>query len=232
MELESADACRLVEVLSIWRMQEPKCCSSLVLVELSIFRGEAVDETAAARYWDTSAAQWVKPARNLSAYAASGVKPRECWRRSLCRWRTVSSRMSAFSSLLTFSPSAWRDDTIRSFSSSRHLFILARRLRSSIGFMTCTQERDTSVGCRTWKGPGMLQDTILTLLRTTDSLTFAGVSSNVRTKYPLNTSHSPMSSCLVKPPDCRQTLPVHNNHFPISQLNPVLCNVIWPFTAQ
>ena len=29
-------------------------------------------------------------------------------RRRRCKWRTVSSRMSAFSSLLTFSPSAWK----------------------------------------------------------------------------------------------------------------------------
>lgn len=58
-----------------------------------------------AKHLDTSVAQWVKPARNLSA-SVTGLAARRCWRRSLCRCCTVSSRMSAFSSLLTFSPSA------------------------------------------------------------------------------------------------------------------------------
>lgn len=53
----------------------------------------------------------------------------------LCRCRTVSSRMSAFSSLDTFSPWAWSAAVIMSLSSSRHLLILARRLRSRSGFM-------------------------------------------------------------------------------------------------
>lgn len=53
----------------------------------------------------TSTAQWRNPARNRSAYEASGLVVNWFWWRRVCKWRTVSSRMSAFSSLATFSPS-------------------------------------------------------------------------------------------------------------------------------
>ena len=54
---------------------------------------------------------------------------------SLCKCFTVSSRMSAFSSLETFSPSAWRATVMMSFNSSRHLLILARLFLSRSGFV-------------------------------------------------------------------------------------------------
>uniref|UniRef100_A0A182ITU6 Uncharacterized protein n=1 Tax=Anopheles atroparvus TaxID=41427 RepID=A0A182ITU6_ANOAO len=88
-----------------------------------------------ARQRETSLAACVNPARKRSA-SMTGLAARRCWRRSLCRWRTVSSRMSAFSSLATFSPSDCSADTISSFSSSRQRLMRARRLRSSIGFIT------------------------------------------------------------------------------------------------
>uniref|UniRef100_A0A8W7P5E5 Uncharacterized protein n=1 Tax=Anopheles coluzzii TaxID=1518534 RepID=A0A8W7P5E5_ANOCL len=88
-----------------------------------------------ARQRDTSLAAWVNPARKRSA-SSTGFAAKRCCRRSLCRWRTVSSRMSAFSSLATFSPSDCSADTISSFSSSRQRLMRARRFRSSIGFIT------------------------------------------------------------------------------------------------
>lgn len=90
----------------------------------------------AARQRLTSLAQCVYPALNRSA-SITGFAERRCCLWSLWRWRTVNSRMSAFSNLATFSPSPANAVTIRSFSSSKHRLILARRLRSSIGFITC-----------------------------------------------------------------------------------------------
>lgn len=53
----------------------------------------------------------------------------------LCKCLTVSSRMSAFSSLDTFSPCACKAAVMMSLSSSRHLLIRARRFLSSKGFI-------------------------------------------------------------------------------------------------
>lgn len=66
----------------------------------------------------------------------------------LCKCLTVNSRMSAFSSLDTFSPSACSATVMMSFSSSRHLLILARRFLSRSGFVIflywCVRDRGTS----------------------------------------------------------------------------------------
>ena len=90
----------------------------------------------AAKHRLTSLAQCVYPALNRSA-SITGFAERRCCLCSLWRWRTVNSRMSAFSSFATFSPSPAKAVTIRSLSSSKHRLIRARRLRSSIGFITC-----------------------------------------------------------------------------------------------
>lgn len=53
----------------------------------------------------------------------------------LCKCLTVSSRISAFSNLDTFSPCACKAAVMMSLSSSRHLLIRARRFLSSRGFI-------------------------------------------------------------------------------------------------
>lgn len=88
-----------------------------------------------AKQRDTSLAACVNPARKRSA-STVGFSDKRRWRRSLWRWRTVNSKISAFSNLATFSPSDWRALTINSLSSSRQRLMRARLLRSSIGFIT------------------------------------------------------------------------------------------------
>ena len=96
----------------------------------------------------------MNPARNLSWVLlgdpgddGDGLKPR-AWRSlNLCKWRTVNSKTSAFSNLVKFSPSDARAELINSLSSSRHRLIRARRLRSSIGFITLKKKEKFSLGC-------------------------------------------------------------------------------------
>lgn len=84
----------------------------------------------------TSWAHCENPARNLSAYDCSCGIISWFWRFRLCRYLTVNSRISAFSSLETFSPSLCRAVTIISFNSSRHRLMRALLFLSSIGFIT------------------------------------------------------------------------------------------------
>ena len=97
----------------------------------------------AAKATDTSRAHWVNPARKRSL-ATTGLDARRRSRRSLCKWRTVSSKTSAFSNLaIPASPcSAAKAPAIKSLSSSRHRLILARRCRSSNGFVTFLKKED------------------------------------------------------------------------------------------
>lgn len=99
-----------------------------------------------AKHFDTSLAQVVNPARNLSA-SITGLAASFFWLFSFCRWDTVSSRISAFSNLETFSPSVARAETIKSFNSSKHRLILARRFRSNIGFITLRYCKVREIGC-------------------------------------------------------------------------------------
>lgn len=64
-------------------------------------RWEVVRVVSLSRNFPTSAAQCANPARNLVAESTGGWRCREdSWRWSVCTWRTVISRISAFSSLL------------------------------------------------------------------------------------------------------------------------------------
>lgn len=80
---------------SIWLMQLFKC----------LMIGTDVSWSTTFKKFDTSAAQWRKPALNFSAYELSERTPKIFWRRNVCKWRTVNSNISAFSNFATFSPS-------------------------------------------------------------------------------------------------------------------------------
>lgn len=85
----------VVELRSMWFMQLFKC----------FMIGTDVSWSTTFKKFDTSAAQWRKPALNFSAYVFSVRIPKIFWRRNVCKWRTVNSKISAFSNLATFSPS-------------------------------------------------------------------------------------------------------------------------------
>lgn len=100
----------------------------------------------AAKATDTSRAHWVKPARKRSL-ATTGLAARRRSRRNLCKWRTVNSKTSAFSNFaMPASPcSAAKAPAIKSFNSSKHRLILARRCRSNNGFVTFRKQLKETV---------------------------------------------------------------------------------------
>lgn len=86
------------EFRSMWFMQLFKC----------LMIGTDVSWSITFKKLDTSAAQWRNPALNFSAYELSERTPNTFCRRNVCKWRTVNSKISAFSNFATFSPSCER----------------------------------------------------------------------------------------------------------------------------
>ena len=107
----------------------PRCDISRVLSPASTLGMEV-------RHRLTSVAQAANPDLYRSSEAEGGARVSIWCLRSFLRCFTVNSSTSAFSSLEMDSPSVCRACTIKSFSSSRHLLILARLFLSSIGFIT------------------------------------------------------------------------------------------------
>ena len=87
-------------------------------------------------YRFTSVAHSEKPARYLSNTEASfTIVVATCWRCNFCKWRTVISRMSAFSNLEWREGSLFSASNIKTFNSFRLLLMRARRFFSMIGLV-------------------------------------------------------------------------------------------------
>ena len=126
---------KMCDIILCWSNKgwgEVWSCGSPIRWETSLWPTLRSTPGKESRNWAASLAQELYPCLNL---VMSSAGFRWLW---LSFWicLTVNSRISAFSNLLTFSPSVWRHPVIISLSSSKQALILALLFLSNNGFVT------------------------------------------------------------------------------------------------